>query len=98
PEGAVTELTVPGLPASGVGVRAVAPGPDGAVWFTVGAAPGDLSPAATTRPGQLGRIAPDGSVTLYTPPGAGVTGPIVRAQDGSLWAFGERTVTRVRIG
>jgi virginiamycin B lyase len=98
PEGAVTEFTVPGLPASGAVLAAIAPGPDGAVWFTIGPGLGDLSPAATTRPGQLGRIAPDGSVTLYTPPGEGVSGPIVRAPDGSLWAFGESTVTRIAVG
>jgi streptogramin lyase len=78
-------------------VQAVAAGPDGAVWFTLGQAPGSPNPAATTRPGQLGRIAPDGSITLCTPPGEGTTGPIVLRPDGNLWAFGSTTVTRLTL-
>jgi virginiamycin B lyase len=98
PGGQITEFDVPGLQQTAVTVRALTAGPDGAVWFTLAPAPGELNPSASTRPGQLGRVAPNGSVTLFTPPGEGTTGPIVLAKDDSLWAFGERTVTRVTFG
>jgi hypothetical protein len=37
-------------------------------------------------------------VTLFTPPGEGTTGPIVLGRDRSMWAFGQRTVTRITLG
>jgi hypothetical protein len=95
PAGQVTQFTVRGLQQAPGAVQAVAAGPDGAIWFTVGQAPGSPNPAATTTPGQIGRIAPDGSITLFAPPGEGATGPIVRGPDGNLWAFGSTTVTRI---
>jgi virginiamycin B lyase len=98
PGGQITEFGVPGLQQTAAAVRALSAGPDGAVWFTLAQAPGELNPSVSTRPGQLGRVAPDGSVTLFTPPGEGTSGPIVLGKDGSLWAFGERTVTRVTLG
>jgi virginiamycin B lyase len=97
PAGQITEFTVPGLQQTAASVRAIAAGPDGAVWFTLGPAPGVLDPSVSTKPGQLGRIAQDGSVTLFTPPGEGTAGAIVLGKDGSLWAFGERSVTRVTL-
>jgi virginiamycin B lyase len=98
PGGQITEFDVPGLRQTAFSVRALTAGPDGAVWFTLAQTPGELNPSVSTRPGQLGRVAPDGSVTLFTPPGEGTTGPIVLGKDGNLWAFGERTVTRIMLG
>jgi len=97
PGGTVTEFQVPGLRQAPVAVNALAAGPDNGVWFTVGQGLGDPNPAATIRSGQLGRIAPDGTITMYTPPGEGTTGAIVLGPDGALWAFGGRTVTRVTL-
>lgn len=37
------------------------------------------------------------AITLYSPPGETTIGPIVLAQDGSLWAFGGTTVTRITL-
>lgn len=98
PAGQITEFEVPGLLQTAATVRALAAGPDGAVWFTLAQSAGELNPSVSTRPGQLGRVAADGSVTLFTPPGEGTTGPIVLGKDRSLWAFGMRTVTRVTLG
>lgn len=97
PAGTVTGFAVPGLRQAPVSVDWLSPGPDGAVWFTVAEGLGGPNPAATVKPGQLGRIAPDGSVSLYTPPGGGTTGAIVLGADGSLWGFGDTTVTRVTV-
>jgi hypothetical protein len=52
--------------------------------------------------GQVGRIALDGTVTLNGPQdtpayGPGVAGPLVLGRDGSLWAFGTGTVTRITL-
>ncbi len=97
PTGQVTEYTVPGFPQTAASVGGITGGPDGAVWFTIAPGVRDADPFAATRPGQLGRVAPDGSVTLYTPSGEGVTGPIVLGSDGSLWAFGRQTFTRITV-
>jgi virginiamycin B lyase len=98
PGGRITEFDVPGLQQTAATVRALTAGPDGAVWFTLAQAVGELNPSIWTRPGQLGRVASDGSVILFTPPGQGTTGPIVLGKDGSLWAFSLGAVTRVALG
>jgi virginiamycin B lyase len=70
-DGQVVEIPLGPLPGSGVG--SITSGPDGAMWFTLGA--GDA----------IGRITADGNVTRFPlrhgrHPGAIVTGP-----DGNLW-------------
>ncbi|HEY4028155.1 MAG TPA: hypothetical protein VGO86_17140, partial [Candidatus Dormibacteraeota bacterium] len=98
PSGQVTEFTVPGLRQSPAEVRALTAGPDGAIWFTIDAGLGDPNAAAPVRKGQLGRITTGGSVMLFNPPGEGTTGAIVQAPDGSMWALGLHTVTRITLG
>jgi virginiamycin B lyase len=96
--GKVTEFSVP-LGSAG-GVTALTVGPDGALWFSLSHGGGGVNQAPP--PGQLGRIALDGTVTLYGPEdapsfGPGVAGPLVLGRDGTLWAFGTGAVTRVTL-
>jgi virginiamycin B lyase len=68
---------------SGYAMLGVTTGPDGAVWFTS---------VTSSNSGEIGRIAPDGSVTLYSMPplpvpGGGFTrgGVLISAGDGFLY-------------
>jgi virginiamycin B lyase len=94
-DGSVTEFAIPGFQHAGVAALSLTEGPDAAIWFTISDLVSEASPTATVKPGQLGRITTAGIVTMYTPPGEGTTGAIVPGRDGSLWAFGSSTVTRV---
>ncbi len=66
------------LCARGAFPQAVAPGPDGAVWFT-------------TARANLGRVTPAGGVTQYdvpvagAPTGAGLLGGLTTGPDGAWW-------------
>jgi hypothetical protein len=63
----------------------LAAGPDGNVWFTTGVGPG--RPGTPTYPGSsyVGRITPQGSVTLF--PYLGPLQYLTTGSDGNLWAF-----------
>jgi streptogramin lyase len=94
PDGAIwfTEYTAPRIgrldPATGVAVEyfglkgpavAIAPGPDGNVWFTENLGPANVP--------QIGRIAPDGTVTEFS---AGlmagqILGGLAPGSDGGVW-------------
>jgi len=72
--GAITEHFLPMV--DGASFAGITSGPDGAVWFTT-----------TTR---VGRMASDGTVTFFAPPGAssngfGTLGGITTGPDGDLW-------------
>jgi streptogramin lyase len=61
-------------------------GPDGAVWYTAESLDHDF----------IGRIAPDGTITQFSVPGAGaanangaLAGGIVTGPDGNLWFIGQ---------
>jgi streptogramin lyase len=76
--GAVTEYTLPGYTTSGFGPvpENITAGSDGNMWFTEAAA------------GDIGRITPAGSVTLYPSTSNNVpTGPdsIALGNDGAVW-------------
>jgi virginiamycin B lyase len=70
-DGQVVEIPLGKLPGSGVG--SIASGPDGALWFTLGA--GDA----------IGRITTDGTVTRFPLPHGRRPGAIVTGPDGNLW-------------
>jgi virginiamycin B lyase len=70
-DGQVVEIPLGRLPGSGVG--SITSGPDGAMWFTLGA--GDA----------IGRITTDGTITRFPLPHGRRPGAIVAAPDGNLW-------------
>lgn len=90
PSGAVTEYTLPGYTTSGLGPvpENITAGSDGNVWFTEAAA------------GDIGRITPAGSVTIYPATSNKLpTGPdsIALGNDGAVW-FGENGLLGDSIG
>jgi virginiamycin B lyase len=60
------------LSATGGGLPVLARGPDGAVWFAVPGTP------------TIGRLRPDGTVSLFQSP-LPVDGPLIAGPDGMLW-------------
>ncbi|MEI9983848.1 MAG: hypothetical protein WDN69_11925 [Aliidongia sp.] len=79
-DGAITEFTIPlSLNTAGPFGAAIAVGPDGALWFTVGF-DDSLFQAV------LGRITTDGTITEYTlSSAAGLPVSIAAGPDGALW-------------
>jgi virginiamycin B lyase len=76
PEGAITEYPVREIDFESV----IAPGPDGNMWFT-----------ASLSPGALGRITPEGDVTIFpdvTPGGASPLS-LTAGDDGTFWFTAE---------
>jgi streptogramin lyase len=79
PSGALTYFTL----AAGVGLRGIASGPDGAIWF------------ALSNVGRIGKLTPAGALTQFQLPDAG-SGPfgITAGADGNLW-FTEYSTSRI---
>jgi virginiamycin B lyase len=85
----ITEYPVPIPPSAGPVPTSIAPGPDGALWFTVE----NCSNAPQCDPtGQIGRITTAGSVTTFS-----VSEPIYIAAgpDGALWFTQDASIGRI---
>ena len=91
--GLITEFPIGGLPDDAV-VSGLAAGPDGAVWFTTAT----LGSPNFPQLGQLGRMAPDGTVTLTTfPDGAIPSGGIAAGPDRTLWVLSDTRIWKITI-
>jgi len=83
PAGAITEIAIPGRPATAIGT-----GSDGNIWFTnaQNALP-DPSCNGCSPPSQIGRITRSGAVTIYPLQGLPATA-MVSGPGGALWFGG----------
>ena len=91
--GQLTEFPVTGLPEDGVIQSLTAGASDGAVWFTTGT----LGTPNFPQLGQLGRIAPDGTVTLTTFPEGAIPSQIAAGPQGTLWALADTRIWKITI-
>jgi hypothetical protein len=81
--GAISEYPLSGAT---MGPQGVALGPDGNMWFTgaINNAPPPIGPATS---GDVGKITPSGTMTIYTSSiGSGAT--VTKGPDGNMW-FGD---------
>jgi len=83
PAGAITEIAIPGRPATAIGT-----GSDGNIWFT-NAQDALPNPSCNgcSPPSQIGRITRSGAVVVYPMPGLPATA-IVTGPGGALWFGG----------
>ena len=86
PQVTITEFALP----AGSKPFAVAPGPDDAIWFTMGGGRCDQGTG-----NRIGRVGSDGQITdLLVPTENSYPGAIVTGPDGALW-FGERRANNI---
>ncbi len=74
--GAISEFP---LPTPNDYPRYITAGPDGNLWFTIQSSQGDIGV------GKVGRITPQGTITVFTPGNLYTAGDITSGADGTLW-------------
>lgn len=89
PIGMLTEFPLSQLDPLAAAAPSITAGPDGNLWFTI------QSSAGSNAVCRVGRITPQGTITLFTPSGLYIAGDITNGPDGNLWISSGYYVARI---
>src|SRR5579859_1106284 len=84
--GALTEFP---LPTPNDEPRYITAGSDGNLWFSIQSSQGDIGV------GKIGRITPQGTITVFTPGNLYTAGAITSGPDGAVWFAADSHIGRI---